>query len=90
MSVVDGCIAAFGAPEGLPGKITLYSLEDGTLTNAFAVLPVAERKAYGDWLDAETAWASANRADELAQAEGYSRAAGEMAVKLCQEYAAAP
>ncbi len=33
----------------------------------------AERKTYGDWLEAETAWASANRADELAQAEGYSQ-----------------
>ncbi len=49
--------------------------------------PAAERKPYEAWLEAETAWASANRADELAQAEGYSQEAGTMAVKLCKEYA---
>jgi hypothetical protein len=42
------------------------------------------------WLEAETAWASANRAGELGQAEGYSQEAGAMVVKLCREYAAAP
>jgi len=41
----------------------------------------------GARLEAETAWAAEAHADELAQAEGYSRAAGEMAVQLCQEYA---
>ena len=41
----------------------------------------------GARLAAETAWAAEAHADELAQAEGYSRAAGEMAVQLCQEYA---
>ena len=50
--------------------MTFYSLEDGALRQVVGFLAVAERKAYGDWLEAETAWASANRADELAQAEG--------------------
>ena len=40
-----------------------------------------------EWIEAERAWASENRADELAQTEGYSQEAGAMAVKLCQEYA---
>jgi len=73
----------------MPGKVTFYSLEDGTLHQFSAFLLVTERKAYEEWLEAEAAWASADRADELAQAEGYSKGAGEMAVKLCREYAAA-
>ncbi len=44
-------------------------------------------RAYEEWIEAERAWASVNRADELAQAEGYSKPAGAMVVKLCQEYA---
>lgn len=88
MSVVDGCMAASGAPEGLPdGMITFLPQEEGALRNVVGVLSVTERKPYEAWLEAEAAWASANRADEFAQAEGYSREAGAMAVKLCREYA---
>jgi ketosteroid isomerase-like protein len=89
MSVVDGCIAASGAPEGLPGMMIVNALEDGTLRNVVSVLSLVERKPYEAWLEAETAWASANRADEFAQAEGYSKEAGAMAIRLCQEYVAA-
>lgn len=88
VSIVDGCIAASSTPDGLPGMMIIYALEDGTLRNVADVLSFVERKPYETWLEAEAAWASANRADELAQAEGYSQAAGEMAVQLCQEYAA--
>jgi ketosteroid isomerase-like protein len=87
MTVVDGCVMAFGTRDGLPGKMTFSSLEDGTLRNVSSVLAGAERKSYGDWIEAERAWANENRADELAQAEGYSQPAGAMVVKLCQEYA---
>jgi hypothetical protein len=87
VSVTDGCIAASGAVDGLHGKMTFYSEEDGTLRQVNVAPPAAERKPYEAWLEAETAWASANRADELAQAEGYSQEAGTMAVKLCKEYA---
>lgn len=88
MSVVDGCMAASGAPEGLPdGMITFLPQEEGALRNVVGVLSVTERKPYETWLEAEAAWASANRADEFAQAQGYSREAGAMAVKLCREYA---
>lgn len=87
--LVDGCIAASGAPDGVNGKMTFYSQEDGALRRVNVVMESAERKAYDDWLEAEAAWAGANRAGELAQAEGYSKAAGEMAVKLCREYATA-
>lgn len=89
VSVTDGCIAAAAVPDGLHGKMTFYSEEDGTLRQVNVAPPAAERKAYEAWLEAEAAWASANRADELAQAEGYSKEAGAMAVKLCREYAAA-
>lgn len=89
LSVSDGCMEAYGAADGMPGKVTFYSLEDGTLHQFSAFLLVTERKAYEEWLEAEAAWASASRAGELAQAEGYSKAAGEMAVKLCREYATA-
>jgi hypothetical protein len=88
VSVTDGCIAASGAADGLNGKMTFYSEEDGTLRQVNVAPTAVERKAYETWLEAETAWASANRADELAQAEGYSQEAGEMAVQLCKEYAA--
>ena len=87
VTLVDGCIAASGAPEGVEGKMTFYSQEDGTLRRANVVMGSAERKAYNDWLEAESAWASANRTEELTQAEGYSTEAGAMQVKLCQEYA---
>ncbi len=87
MTVVDGCVTAFGAPDGLPGKMTFSSLEDGTLRNVSSILAGAVRKSYGDWIEAERAWASENRAEEFAQAEGYSQAAGANVVKLCQEYA---
>ena len=90
VSVVDGCIIASGVPDGVQSKMTFYSQEDGTLRNVVGVLSPAGRKAYETWLEAENVWASANRADELAQAEGYSKEAGAMAIKLCQEYAAAP
>jgi purine nucleosidase/pyrimidine-specific ribonucleoside hydrolase len=89
VSVTDGCIVASGAADGLHGKMTFYSLEDGTLRQVNVAPSAVERKAYQTWLEAEAAWASANRADELAQAEGYSQAAGEMAVQLCREYAVA-
>jgi ketosteroid isomerase-like protein len=87
MSVVDGCTTAYGATDGLPGNVRFYPLEDGTLRQVSGALTIGPRKEFQTWLEAEAAWASANRADELAQAEGYSNAAGEMAVQLCQEYA---
>lgn len=86
-TVIDDCIVASGAADGLHGKMTFYSQEDGTLRKVNVVMDLADRKAYEAWLEAETAWASANRADELAQAEGYSHEAGALAVKLCREYA---
>jgi CubicO group peptidase (beta-lactamase class C family) len=89
-TVIDDCIVASGAGQGLHGKMTFYSEEDGALRHGIFVPTPVERKVYEAWLEAETAWASANRADELAQAEGYSQEAGAMAVRLCQEYAAAP
>jgi hypothetical protein len=87
VSVTDGCIFASGVADGLHGKMTFYSEEDGTLRQVNIAPTAVERKAYQTWLEAETVWASANRADEFAQAEGYSQEAGEMAVQLCQEYA---
>lgn len=87
VTLVDGCIAASGVPDGLHGKMTFNSQEDGTLRQVVVLPAAADRKPYQTWLEAETAWASANRADELAQAEGYSQEAGAMAVKLCREYA---
>ena len=87
MTVVDGCVTAFGAPDGLPGKMTFSSLEDGTLRNVSSILAGAVRKSYEEWSEAERVWASENRAEEFAQAEGYSQAAGANVVKLCQEYA---
>lgn len=87
VSLVDGCIAVSGVPDGLHGKMTFYSEEDGTLRQVIVAPAAAERKTYEAWLETETAWASANRSDELAQAEGYSQEAGAMAVTLCQEYA---
>jgi ketosteroid isomerase-like protein len=89
VSITDGCIAVSGAADGLHGKMTFYSLEDGTLRQVNVAPTAVERKAYQTWLEAETVWASEAHADELAQTEGYSRAAGEMAVQLCREYATA-
>lgn len=89
VSITDGCIAASGAADGLHGKMTFYSLEDGTLRQVNVAPSAVERKGYQAWLEAETAWASGDRAEDLAQAEGYSQEAGAMAVKLCQEYAGA-
>jgi hypothetical protein len=87
LSVVDGCITAYDAVDGMPGTMRFYSLEDGTLQQVNGALAVAQRKEYQAWLEAESAWASADRADELAQTEGHSQQAGATAVKLCREYA---
>jgi len=87
VTAVDGCIAASDVPDGLHGKLTFFSHEDGTLKSVNGLLIANERKAYQTWLDAERVWAAAEHADELAQAEGYSKPAGAMAVKLCREYA---
>lgn len=89
VTAVDGCIDASGVPDGLHGKLTFVSYEDGKLKSVSGVLVVAERNAYQTWLDAERTWAAAERADELAQAEDYSKPSGALAVKLCREYAAA-
>jgi hypothetical protein len=89
VSITDDCIFASGAADGLHGKMTFYSEEDGTLRQVNVAPTAVERKAYETWLEAETVWASEAHVDELAQTEGYSRAAGEMAVQLCREYATA-
>lgn len=89
VTVIDDCIAASGAADGLHGKMTFYSEEDGTLRQVSVAPSAVERKAYQAWLEAETAWAAEAHADDLAQTEGYSKAAGEMAVQLCREYATA-
>ena len=89
VSVTDGCIAASGAADGLHGTMVFLSEEDGTLRQVNIAPRPVERKTYQTWLEAETAWAAEAHADELAQTEGYSRAAGEMAVQLCREYATA-
>ncbi|HRI56800.1 MAG TPA: hypothetical protein PK170_06855 [Anaerolineae bacterium] len=51
------------------------------------IICMCASSSQGSRLAAETAWAAEAHADELAQAEGCSRAAREMAVQLCQEYA---
>ena len=41
VSLVDGCIAASGSPEGVNGKVTFYSQEDGTLRRVNVVMELA-------------------------------------------------
>jgi hypothetical protein len=81
----DGCSAAYGADD-LTAKMT-FAFQDDKIRRVVVMEGDGDWAGYDAWLGKMFAWAGTNRAEELAQVEGYSQAAGAMAVKLCQEYA---
>jgi hypothetical protein len=83
----DGCIAAFGATGGLPVRFT-FTLQDGKIQRADVEEMGDGWSNYGKWSGEELTWAQANRADELAKIDFDTLSiGGDIAVKLCQEYA---
>jgi hypothetical protein len=83
----DDCIAAFGAPEGLPVRYS-FTFQDDKIDRV-VVQTVGDQWAdYGEWSDKELAWAGANRAEELTKIDFDTLSqGGDSAIKLCREYA---
>ena len=69
--------------------VQFFSSKTARCGRLFRPCLIIERaQALQTWLEAESASGpGADRAEEFAQAGGYSPEAGAMAVKLCQEYA---
>jgi ketosteroid isomerase-like protein len=86
-SIVDGCIAAYGAPDGLSAKLTFKFQPDGKIGETSMTADDPRWKDYLNFYGAETAWAVKNHAEEVAKAEEGGREGGATVAKLCQEYA---
>jgi len=78
-------MAAFGT-DGLPVKAT-FVIQDGKVKQAIGYGTGSEWDSYWEFVDAETAWAAVNRAEEWAKFRPLSKEFAPVAVKLCKEYA---
>ena len=88
LTVVDDCIAAFGAPEGLAAKGTYIFRQDGKIQQVVGAQEGAGWNDYWKWVDEVFAWQRANRAEEAAKADySFGKDGGAVQIKLCKEYA---
>ena len=87
VSITDGCIAAFGAPDGLPAELEFKFGPDGKIVESSMAAFNPRWKDDANFNGAVIAWAAANRAGDLEKAEEDTREAGLAMIKLCQEYA---
>jgi ketosteroid isomerase-like protein len=86
LSVVDVCIAAFGAPDGLAGKLVFIYQPDGKVREVSFTLDDPD---YSRFLLASDAWGAENRAQEWAKLDPIdSWLGGSIQAKFCKEYAA--
>ena len=86
LSVVWGCIAAFGAPDGLAAKLEFIYQPDGKVREVSFTLDDPD---YSRFLLASDAWGAENRAQEWAKLDPIdSWLGGSIQAKFCQEYAA--
>jgi ketosteroid isomerase-like protein len=88
LSVVNGCIAAFGAPDGLPAKLVFIYQPDGKVREATFALDAPRKGDYQGFWNLSEAWALENRAEEWAKMKLPSREGAMLEVKFCKEYAA--
>ena len=88
LTVVDDCIAAFGAPEGLAAKGVYIFREDGKIPQVVGAQEGAGWDGYWKWVDEMFAWQRTNRAEESAKADySLGKDGGAVQIKLCKEYA---
>jgi ketosteroid isomerase-like protein len=86
LSVVDACIAAFGAPDGLAARLEFIYQPDGKAREVSFTLDDPD---YSRFLLASDAWGAENRAQEWAKLDPIdSLLGGSIQAKFCQEYAA--
>jgi hypothetical protein len=83
-SIVDGCIVAYGAPDGLPSKLEFKFQPDGKIGEVAMMADDPRWKDFLNFYGAVEAWAHANRAEEVARIE-VGREGGSIVVKLCKE-----
>jgi hypothetical protein len=90
LSMVDGCTAGLGLPEGLNGKLEFVYRTDGMVGQA--TLTVNTDPRYQDYQkigNAVDGWSAKNRPEEeLAASQKLDREGGSISVKICKEYAA--
>ena len=87
VSVVDACMAAFGAPAGMPSKLE-FSFRDGKIRQFSEQSEGAEWAPIWLWWEKARAWAKANPAGGWAGFNDLTREGGENGAKLCRGYAA--
>lgn len=86
---VDGCIAAFGATQGLGIQMSFALQSDGRISHVYGAMVGDEWNRYEEWWEIADPWLRANRPEEYSSlaTEPDGMKAGTMQVKLCQEFA---
>ena len=89
MPVSDACIAGYDPVDGLMSTMTFVPQQDGRISQVSGY-PDGFGDYYAKWISPAMSWMRANRAEELAKAEGTSdgREAGSINAALCKEYGA--
>ena len=88
LSVVWGCIAAFGAPDGLAAKLEFIYQPDGKVREGWLSMDDPRFGNYSRFLTASDAWAIENRAEEHAKLKPRGTGlGGSLEAKWCKEYA---
>ena len=85
---MNGCIAAFGTPDGLAAKLVFIYQPDGKVREATFALNDPRKGDYLRFWNLSLAWALENRAEEYAKMKIPSREGASLQVKFCKEYAA--
>jgi ketosteroid isomerase-like protein len=87
-SLVDGCMVAFGAPDGLAGKLVFIYQPDGKVREVSLTLDDPRLGDYTKFGIRSDAWAALNRAEEHVKINPrQSRLGGSLEAKFCREYA---
>ena len=88
LSVVNGCIVALGAPDGLAAKLVFIYKPDGKVREASFALNDPRKGDYQGFWNLSQAWALENRAEEYAKMKLPSREGASLEIKFCKGYAA--
>jgi SnoaL-like domain len=87
VNVAEGCIVAFGEPDGLTGKLMFIYQPDSRAREVSITLDDPKLRDYTKFFAAEEAWVLQNRSEHSAKQYERSREGGSVAAKLCREYA---
>jgi hypothetical protein len=90
LSEANGCIAAFGAADGLTGQLEFVYQPDGKVREASLTIVDPRARDYDRFGTAADGWALVNRAEEWAKltSETPPKEDASTRAKLCREYAA--